>query len=106
MIHDPAQHPKPQPDPSKYSSNEAKEGRLYWLDSKKNVDKVFYGLCVLCALSAATDMLIHRHVIFEIETVFAFYGVYGFVACVGLVVAAKELRKLLKREEDYYDDDS
>jgi hypothetical protein len=32
-----------------------------------------------------------------------FYGLYGFVSCVLLVVAAKELRKVLMRSEDYYD---
>jgi hypothetical protein len=34
---------------------------------------------------------------------FGFYAIYGFVACVLLVVIAKELRKLLMRDENYYD---
>ena len=34
---------------------------------------------------------------------FGFYAIFGFVACVGLVLAAKELRKFLKRDEDFYD---
>jgi hypothetical protein len=29
--------------------------------------------------------------------------VYGFVACVLLVLTAKALRRLLKRPEDYYE---
>lgn len=33
----------------------------------------------------------------------AFYCLYGFVACVLLVLAATQLRKILMREEDYYD---
>jgi hypothetical protein len=28
---------------------------------------------------------------------------YGFAACVVLVLLAKQLRKLLKRSEDFYD---
>ncbi len=32
-----------------------------------------------------------------------FDAIYGFVACVGLVIAAKGLRVLLMRDEDYYD---
>ncbi len=79
--------------------------REYWLDRPKNVDKVFYGTCLLCALVAAADLLVHRHLIFSVEAVFAFYGLYGFVACVGLVLAAKELRKIIKRDETYYGDD-
>ena len=34
-----------------------------------------------------------------------FYAGYGFVACVLLVLIAKEMRKLLMRREDYYDGD-
>ena len=32
-----------------------------------------------------------------------FYPMYGFVACVALVLVAKQLRKILMRDEDYYD---
>ena len=35
---------------------------------------------------------------------FGFDAIYGFVACVGLVLAAKGLRVLLMRDEDYYGD--
>ena len=34
---------------------------------------------------------------------FFFYAVYGFVACVALVLAAKVLRRVVMRPEDYYD---
>ena len=40
---------------------------------------------------------------FKIEHVFGFYGLLGFIACVVLVLAAKQLRKVLMRPEDYYD---
>ena len=105
MNQDQPQQSKPRSYSSKAPPGDTKKERSYWLDHKKNVDKVFYGLCSICALLAAGDLIIHRHVILDIETLFAFYGVYGFVACVGLVVAAKGLRKFLKREEDYYGDD-
>ena len=79
--------------------------RKYWLDEPKNVDKVFYATCLSCALVAAADLLTHRHLIFSVDALFAFYGIYGFLACVGLVLAAKELRKIIKRDEAYYGDD-
>jgi len=34
--------------------------------------------------------------------VWGFYALYGFVACVLLVLLAKEMRKLVMRNEDYY----
>ena len=40
------------------------------------------------------------------ENWFGFYGIYGFVACVILVLAAKELRKLVARAEHYYEDEN
>jgi hypothetical protein len=37
------------------------------------------------------------------EGFFGFYALYGFVACVLLVLLAKEMRKLVMRDEDYYE---
>lgn len=62
--------------------------------------RVFY---LLCALLVAGDFLIHRHIYTDIETIPAFYAIYGFVACVVLVILAKLLRVWLMRAEDYYD---
>jgi len=39
------------------------------------------------------------------EALWGFYAIYGFVACVVLVLLAKEMRKILMRDEDYYDRD-
>ena len=77
--------------------------KTYWLDSSKNVAKVFWGVVAVCVLLFAADAFYHKHVELEAESVFGFYGIYGFVACVALVLAAKELRKILMRDEDYYD---
>ncbi len=79
--------------------------RPYWLDRKENVDKIVYALYLACVLVLAADFFVHRHGSFAIEDVPGFYGLYGFVACVGLVLAAKLLRRLLIRPEDYYDRD-
>lgn len=77
--------------------------RTYWLDHPRNVDRLVYGLYAVCALLILADVIGDRHGPFAIEHLFGFYGVFGFVACVGLVLAAKELRKLIMRPENYYD---
>ena len=79
-------------------------GRRYWLDDPRNVTKIYRGLIVVCALLLLADAVYEKHVELQAESWFGFYGIFGFVACVGLVLAAKELRKLLKRDEAYYDD--
>jgi hypothetical protein len=38
------------------------------------------------------------------EKIPAFYAIYGFVACVVLVVIAKRMRKVVIRKENYYDE--
>ena len=80
--------------------------RKYWLDEPRNVNKVFYGVCILCALFGLLDVggfFYHKHVHEPVEKVWNFYGFYGFVACWVLVLAAKRLRKLVLRKENYYD---
>lgn len=72
-------------------------------DNPKNVRLVVRILFILCALLALADLFIHRHVYHVMETLPGFYAFYGFVACVVLVLLAKEMRKILMRREDYYD---
>lgn len=77
--------------------------RSYWLDRPANVNKLVYGFYVLCAILLAIDVFVPKHGPFAIEHVFGFYGLYGFIACVALVLVAKLLRRVVMRPEDYYD---
>lgn len=77
--------------------------KRYWLDDWRNVRKVLFVLYAICAGLISLDLLYHKHVVLAFEGWFGFYGVYGFVACVGLVLTAKGLRKLVGRREDYYE---
>ena len=77
--------------------------REYWIDRPRNVDRIFYGLCLLCLLLFLVDPLIQRHPHFPLEGSFGFYAWYGFVGCVFLVLAAKQMRRVLLRDEKYYD---
>lgn len=79
------------------------DGKRYWLDERRNVRKLLFALYVVCALLFAADLAYHKHAVLDFENWFGFYGVYGFVACVALVLAARELRKLVSRPLDYYD---
>jgi hypothetical protein len=82
------------------------DSKKYWLDEPANVTKLYQGLWIACGLLIASDLFLHRHEDFAFATVFGFHGAYGFFACVALVLAAKQLRKILMRDEDYYDRDS
>jgi hypothetical protein len=78
--------------------------RSYWLDDPRNVDRLVYGFYAVCGLLLAIDVFVPKHGPYAIEHAYGFYGVFGFVACVALVLIAKQLRRVLMRPEDYYDE--
>ena len=58
---------------------------------------------VICVLLVVIDFFIERKTHAPGEGLPAFYAVYGFGGCVFLVLAAKDLRKLVMRDTDYWD---
>lgn len=74
-----------------------------WLDRPGSVDTLVRLLIVLCAATVLADFFYHKHGHWGFQEWFGFDAAYGFVSCVGLVLAAKGLRKLLMRSEDYYE---
>ena len=82
----------------------ADKQKTYLFDNPRNVRRVVHGLVAACMILAGLDLALHRHVSHPWEAMFFFYAVYGFVACVLLVLLAKEMRKVLIRKEDYYDE--
>lgn len=90
-----------------------------WLDRPENVRKIirgFYGLCVsIILIDLVFSLGWHKHAAFgeeislhSVETLPGFYGIYGFLACVGLVYISKVMRgwkekNILMREEDYWE---
>ena len=74
-----------------------------WFDHKKNVDLICYVLYAVSALLLVIDPFVHKHGPFAIEHWWGFYGIYGFIGCVFLVLAARAMRVILMRSEDYYD---
>lgn len=75
----------------------------HWLDSSENVTKLYRGLWIVCTALIGVDLFVHRHEEFGFATLFGFHALYGFLACVALVLAAKQLRRVLMRDEDYYE---
>lgn len=83
------------------------ERRHVW-DDPKNVQILIWVFWFCCAVVFALDFVFNRYASFEhgelpIEQMVGFYSIYGFVACVLLVLIAKQMRKVLMRDEDYYE---
>jgi len=90
-----------------------------WLDQPENRKKWirwFYGLCgFLILIDLVFSLGWHKHAAFSedlslhtVETLPAFYGVFGFLGCAVLVYLSKFLsrigeKNILTREEDYWE---
>lgn len=86
-----------------HNTNKPSNEQPDFFDKPKNVTlilRVFYAICVLLVVA---DFIVHRHIYVSFEEIPGFYALYGFVACVVLVVIAKEMRKVFMKNEDYYD---
>lgn len=87
--------------------------RQYFFDKPRNVRLVMRTFFVACAIVFGldfVDLILRwtgghgiRHSERSWESFPGFYAIYGFVGCVFLVLVAKEMRKVLMRDEDYYD---
>ena len=84
----------------------AENGRekTHIFDNPANVRRVLVLLYLVCGLLLLADFVLHRHIDHPLEGLPGFYAVYGFLGCVSLVMVAKDLRRLVMRSEDYYDD--
>ncbi len=74
-----------------------------WLDDPRNVTKIVRTLVGLCTLALVADFFYTKHPFFGVEEFPGFYAIYGFVVSAALVLTAKQMRKLVKRPEDYYE---
>ena len=79
--------------------------KTYFLDKPENVERLLKVFYVICGLLFAADFVVHRHVSHDWEQLPAFYALYGFIACVLLVLIAKLIRRVLMRKENFYDVD-
>ncbi len=78
-------------------------GNGHWLYRRRTVTGIFRGLILLCAALGLADLFYHRHTVFGFEEIPFAYAIFGFVCFFGIVLSGYPLRKLVMRDEDYYD---
>ena len=79
-----------------------------WLVRPATIRLLWGILWVVLALTVAAHLVIEVKGYFVIDAWYGFGAVFGFLACVLMVIVAKALGVLLKRNQDYYkqeDDD-
>jgi len=87
--------------------SQKKKEKKRWLDDPTNVKRFLRWFYILCGCIAASQLIFvfhHQHAEFSFEKFPWFYSLFGAAATVVLVQSSKLLRRLLMRDEDYYDD--
>jgi len=78
--------------------------KMHMFDKPENVTRVLRIFFATLVILLGVDFFVHKHAFFPWEEWPEFYAIFGFVACVVLVLTAKYiLRPLVKRDEDYYE---
>ncbi|HEU0223928.1 MAG TPA: hypothetical protein VFR29_00670 [Steroidobacteraceae bacterium] len=75
-----------------------------WLSRPENVRLLWRGFIAVLALVVALQVAVPVHGFFRAEAWFGFSALFGFLACVGMVLFARLLGVFLKRRDDYYED--
>ena len=81
-----------------------RDERRYLLDRPAAVKWLLRVFLIIALAVIGLDLVVERHVDHPLERFVGFYGVWGFVSCVFLVLAARVLRRLVMRGEGYYGD--
>lgn len=75
----------------------------HWLTRPATIRRLWLGFIVVLALTVLLQALIRVKGYFGVDGWFGFGAAFGFLSCVGMVVVAKLLGLLLKRDESYYE---
>lgn len=85
------------------NENDINEPPRPWLTRPKTIRGLWWGGGILLAIVTLADLVVHGHTYFAVDGTFGFYSWYGLATCALMVVVAKALGVLLKREDTYYE---
>lgn len=74
-----------------------------WAFTERGARAFKIALAVLAAGFFFGELALHRHAYLDLEGLFGFYAIFGFLAFAFVVLTGKPLRFLLGRDENYYD---
>jgi hypothetical protein len=77
----------------------------HWLVRPRTIRGLWILFIAILTLTVLAQAVIKVKGYFGIDSWFGFAAGFGFVCCAAMVVIAKALGPLLKRDDHYYDDD-
>ena len=69
----------------------------------KRLRAVLIAFMVLCSGLFIIDFFVKRYIYFEVEGLYNFYSIYGFIMFSVIIFGSRFLRFLLGRPEKFYD---
>ncbi|MDH3694588.1 MAG: hypothetical protein OER96_08475 [Gammaproteobacteria bacterium] len=78
----------------------------HWLVQPKNISRLRVVFAVVLVLCVAAGFLVHQHVYFGVDGIFGFYAWFGLITCLLMIVVAKVIGIMIKRPDNYYDQQS
>ena len=79
--------------------------KQHWLVRPGTLRLLWIIFLIVLALTVLASLFTEVHARFGIDGSFAFNAWYGFLSCIGMVLVAKVLGRLLQRKDSYYDRD-
>ena len=78
--------------------------RPHWLTRPETIRRLWivFGAILALVVLVESGVAVHGH--FGLDATFGFNAWYGFVTCVAMVLIAKALGSVLKRDDRYYDE--
>jgi len=76
----------------------------HWLTRASTIRRLWVAFALVLAATVAAQLAVPPEPHFALERLFAFYALYGFLACAAMILAAKAIGGLLKRPERYYEE--
>ena len=74
-----------------------------FFEKSSRLRAVLVAFITMCICLFAIDFFVQRYVYFEIEGVYNFYSIYGFIMFSIIIFGSRLLRFLLGRSENFYD---
>lgn len=76
----------------------------HWLARPATIKLLWWVFAAVLVLLVLAQAVIYVKGYFGVDGWFGFGAAYGFLSCLAMVLFAKALGYVLKRDEDYYDD--
>ena len=76
----------------------------HWLARPDTIRLLWRVFAVILGLTVLAQAVFYVKGYFSVDAWFGFGAVFGFLSCLAMVLVAKGLGYLLKRDEDYYAD--